>query len=151
MNKEQKIEAIYKEIANKELSFGCVVNWIDNMIYDFYYVWFTGFWNSGKMIFQRKWWLTNWDKSYKQILSETFNRKKVKIIWHPVLIWDVLDYIKEEVWGNYKSIYINYIEFFKNENELKLEKLWKNKRLPIESQSEECINYIYNLIGEWKK
>lgn len=57
----------------------------------------------------------------------------------PVMIWDLLYYIEtnmpewfETVWLSLKSKIVNVY--------------WKEKRKPIEEQSEECIDYIYNLI-----
>jgi hypothetical protein len=49
-----------------------------------------------------------------------------------VMIWDVLDWI--EKWNFFDKIVIL--------------QLWKEKRKPIEKQSEECIEYFYNLIKE---
>lgn len=39
----------------------------------------------------------------------------------------------------------NPLQEFLNNSFTKLFKLWKNKRLPIEDQSEECIEFIYHL------
>ena len=128
--KEEQIYYIYDKVANKKLTFWCIVNWIDKMIYDFYYVWFTGFWNSWKMIFQRKWWLTNWDKSYIQILTETFKKRKIKIIWHPVYIGTILTFANFDEWLQPNDII----------NE------WWDLRRPLEDQHEKTIEYIYNLL-----
>ena len=54
----------------------------------------------------------------------------------PVLIWDVLDWVFEIVW--IRALIMN-----------KSLQLWEKKRLPIEEQNIECIEYIFNLI-EWK-
>ena len=37
------------------------------------------------------------------------------------------------------------LQEFLNNSFTQLFKLWKNKRLPIEDQSEECIEFIYHL------
>lgn len=71
-----------------------------------------------------------------------------KTLWQaPVMIWDVL---------GYKYRYINlpkskenswHYEFdWEVEDMVLLIDLWEEKRLPIEEQSEECIDYIFNLL-----
>ena len=102
------IDKIYEVIANKELSFGCKVS--------------------------------RWDFNEIVIIGQ-YEIKKSKVIriycpddtdylndviWHPVLIGDVLDWIKIEhdLWN---LDYISPIEAIIN---------WKHKRLPIEEQSE---------------
>jgi len=65
----------------------------------------------------------------------------------PVMIWDVLDWRTKL--NDSKSVYFD-------EKIVKLLALWDTKRLPIEKQSEECIDYIFNLKsndrinGRWK-
>jgi len=92
------------------------------------------------------WWVPFliWDKKtfsktimYKD-LYKWIKKWIIKIIWHPVMIWDVLDYISNLLISNWE--YLVLVD--KN----KILKLWKNKRKPIEEQSIECIEYIYNLI-----
>ena len=124
--REQKIEVIYKEIANKELSFGCrfkcnikesAILWIDDY------------------------------KNIKDVYWEIYKLSDVIIKWHPVMIGDVLDYIEKEIWIEdlYKTgrslAMITIIGWLK---------IWKHKRLPIENQSKECIDYIFNLLEQWK-
>jgi len=58
-----------------------------------------------------------------------------KTIQLPVMIWDVLDWIeKQDNWE-----YIDNVEVIN---------IWKNKKLSIEEQSDECIKYIYNLLQD---
>lgn len=148
MNKQDKINAIYKEIANKELSFGCKIiiecttcSWDDiypDTIKARYLQWDWKFW-SEKSKFH---WdlMVDWElSSYSVKLNELWEtpwNNTFEIIWHSVLIWDVLDY-----WQ------INWLWLCSmNDISEAILLLWENKRLPINEQSEECINYIYNLI-----
>lgn len=63
-------------------------------------------------------------------------------IWNnPVLIWDVLDYLskikdKQELESTQYYAWLYDIICIQ----------WRNKREPIEEQSDKCIEYIYNLI-----
>ena len=50
----------------------------------------------------------------------------------PVMIWDVLDYISKKT---FREFLYNYLI----EN-------WKEKRKPIEEQSSDCIDYVFNLL-----
>jgi len=124
MNKEQKLEAIYDKIANKELSFGCKIltdKWIRKVVSV----------NATNIINE---------KHYRN------NKQNILIIWHPVMIWDVLDYIW--IWS--KTISGSVI---KNTYDIEIMlNLWKYKRRPIEEQDNEVIDYIYNLITnkKWK-
>lgn len=54
-----------------------------------------------------------------------------KIIWHPVMIWDVLDYFWNKKWAMTLDRILRF---------------WENKINPIEEQSDECVDYIYGLI-----
>lgn len=64
-----------------------------------------------------------------------------KIIWHPVMIGDVLDWIDKKIWiSNHE-----YEEFVISEVNMVV-LLWDKYLEPIEKQSDECIDYIYSLI-----
>ncbi len=55
-----------------------------------------------------------------------------RIIGHPVLIWHMLERIQDNLPDNEdNNLIFNY---------------WKKLKLPIESQSAECILFVYNLI-----
>lgn len=90
MTREEKLEAIYKEIANKKRTFGCRcrINDGEDVIF----------------IRQNKTW------SYLSIReNEEFTVSlwyTPEIIWHPVMIWDVLDWIEP-----YWSGYVQSVEF----------------------------------------
>ena len=128
MTKKEKLEAIYQEMANKELSFGCIckINDGEDVIF----------------IRQNKTW------SYLSIReNEEFTVSlwyTPEIIWHPVMIWDVLDWIEP-----YWSGYVQSVEFTdRRRRKMNLVLLQRdNKRLPIDEQSDECIDYVYGLIS----
>lgn len=78
---------------------------------------------------------TNWDIKYNHY-DEMFD-----LVNNKVMIGDVLDWL-------YKD------NLFLSDAHRKWEDvilLWEEKRKPIEEQSDECINYIYNLLWEWKQ
>lgn len=62
------------------------------------------------------------------------------------MIWDVFDYINEEkinmVWSD-SSCAIDVRDW---EQSINIFNLWGHKRKPIEEQSDECVNFIYDLI-----
>ena len=121
MTREQKIAAIYEAMANKKRTFGCRCRR-----------------NDGEdVIFIRE----NKTWSYLSIReNEEFTVSlwyAPEIIWHPVMIWDVMYYIRKKYWNNHS--------WFHNDRS-KLIDLWFKEREPIEDQSDECIDYVYSLI-----
>lgn len=68
-----------------------------------------------------------------------------KIIWHPVMIWDVFQWFQDNKSLEYLN---NDIMNTRDKIRQYLPAYWENKRKPIEDQSEECIEYIYNLLKE---
>lgn len=123
MTREEKISAIYKEMANKELTPWCCVEVkAQNEYGDFTYR------------------LSRWDERPTSEIKE--------IIGHPVMIGDVLrqirllagyaldnDLIKKSDFGNVIAHH-NY----------RITQIWEDFREPIEDQSDECIDFIYSLI-----
>ena len=127
MTREEKLEAIYEAMANKKRTFGCRCRRNDGEDVIF--------------IRQNKTW------SYLSIReNEEFTVSlwyTPKVIWHPVMIWDVLDWIEP-----YWSGYVQSVEFTERRRRKKNLVLLQrdNKRLPIDEQSDECIDYVYGLI-----
>lgn len=122
---EEMIDKINLVIANKELSFWC------------------------RMIMKD----CDWDKHNVQYINEDFVYYEnwntwwyeedwvEKIIWHKVMIWDVLDWISGFWEWGFTVWWDGVIDMWQWQ--------WKfNFRKPIEEQSEECIEYIYSLIQE---
>ena len=127
ITKELMIKAIYEKIADKTLSFGCKYNHTSEM----YFIWFITPW------------IAEFDRAYWVKLSKTDIKRNT--IWHPVMIWDVLDYI-DSIEFNHPN---DFIKWHKEKYPIIIDVLfndWENKRKPIEEQSEKCIEWIYNLI-----
>ena len=155
MTREQKLEAIYKEMANKELAFGCKLRfvvgskkseyaadyewkfldeWIvpsENVYEDEYQIFYN--YTEGTYIY----FCTNCEESVL-VYSKDF-----EIIWHPVTIGDVIDWI-EPYWAGYAQD-VRFTEERRRKINLILLQ-WDKKREPIEAQSDECIDFIYSLI-----
>ena len=122
MTREEKLEAIYKEIANDELTFGCKIL-IDREIAT----------------------VIDWDRDWEwiAILREDWcvtrddYENEFTIIGHPVMIGDVLDWVDEHNKSVRKWMlkYEKVIVYF-----------WWNKKEPIDKQSDGCIDYVYSLI-----
>lgn len=60
-----------------------------------------------------------------------------KIIWNPLMIWDILHFLQT---------YANWPDYF--DNCIEILDLWLNKQLPLECQNEKCIDYVNTL---WDK
>ena len=154
--KQEKIDAIYEKIANKDLSFGCRIMLKNQEIVmenqpveygtleNYEVVWsiigryWTLYW----------WWITmEIEKIYfndsfysEEEVSDGFkeefsfdedNEEKdwnLEIIGHPVMLGDVMEYF-------YGSV--RFSEWWK---------CWRKLTKPIEDQSDDCIDFIYNLI-----
>ena len=116
MTREEKLEAIYKEMANKELTPWCCVEIkAQNECGDFTYC------------------LSRWDERPTTEIKE--------IIWHPVMIGDVLDWIDNKMGVSNHE----YEEFVINEVNMAI-LLWLEYLKPIDEQSDDCVNFIYSLI-----
>jgi len=127
MNREDKIKRIYEVIADKTLGFGCgMESWI--------------MWSKATYISQ----IFETDSEFNCILLHWENKtfdvdvSEFNVIWHPVMIWDVLDWI----W--FPKLNIN--RPFGVGTFTKLLHFRTEKRKPIEDQSIECIDFIYSLL-----
>lgn len=139
MTKQDKIDKIYEVIADKTLSFWCRIIDKDSGFVD--------------IITNNYWdiiWLTTKDVHPD---DDFFKEDIMKIIWHPVMIGDVLDWAEKNKYRSYLSN--NIIE---SENQylnrmLWITNIWWEKRKPIEEQSDICIDIIYDLKNklEWYK
>ena len=128
LKREQKLEAIYKEMANKEFTFGCR--------------WKTLNWESATFIRKNRGWKYLYMRRNKEFMIPLWYTPKV--IWHPVMIGDVLDWIEP-----YWSGHVQSVEFTeRRRRKMNLVLLQRdNKRLPIDEQSDGCIDYVYGLIS----
>lgn len=159
MTREEKISAIYAEMANKEDSF-----WLRFIakFQDYKDEYFdareltTLFWREDEdwEVFReaitdggllRNHYYLDEDAWY---IPHIKRGEVLKIIWHPVMIGDVLrqirllagyaldnDLIQKSDFGNVIAHH-NY----------RITQIWEDFREPIEEQSDECIDYVYSLI-----
>ena len=197
MNRKQKIDFIYKKIADKTLSFGCKIRinnaylYTDNKQYEDY------FWSrSVKCIIEWKYAFENEHHFSKmEILNISFYEKfdfdmkisedvirlfeffkedeDLKIIGHPVMIWDVLNRISKDTIRipdccDYcsRELTHDFYEYrcpsplcgfsFNVDNEIEdiridlVTRLWKYLDRPIEEQDDRCIKFIYDMIQDNK-
>ena len=139
LTREEKIDAIYKKIANKDLDFWCKIKLktgeTDTITWKPIWPWIT-------CLF------------FRQIRLDNIE----EIIGHPVMIGDVIDFIEKntqevkpeqtkwegvikiQLWcsrGKAIEIFTGHIIF-----------VWQNKRFPIEEQPDKCIDFIYSLISK---
>ncbi len=131
MNKEEIIEAIYEKIADKTLSFGC---WciVEKFV-------------SKRQICSMVYQDDKNDMNYFYT-KEKWNVYIEDIIWHPVMIWDVLYYIEQNAWNNKWLVNIWWLDEIYRDYDWMLFDLWEDKRKSIENQSKKCIEWVYNLI-----
>ena len=149
MTRAEKISDIYKEMANKEETFWCKVlvdtqkrfgnrleseSGIEDTIIgkirdpdDF-----------RKFNLEDNW--PSYDDWQRSNIDEEEFTCITEVIWHPVMIWDVIKRIKE----NREISYWEYL--VKLLGQLSRPWLWRELGLSIDDQSEECIDYIYSLI-----
>ena len=107
MTREKKLEAIYQEMANKELTPWCCVEVkAQNEYGDFTYR------------------LSRWDERPTSEIKE--------IIGHPVMIGDVMYYIRKKYWNNHSWFH---------SDRSKLIDLRSKEREPIEWQYDDCIRF----------
>lgn len=157
MVRGEKITAIYENMGNKDRTFWCIYIVKDEK------------WRMDD-VRETEWEcmdLTYWDEylvEYWNDMTET--NYLVSIIWHPVMIWDVLDFFKDKRFYctkckkivDWRDVSDNncwweyYCDICNNDSLLDIEDdilfYWYKKREPIEAQQDECIDYIYNLIGK---
>jgi len=149
------IDKIYKVIADKSLTQWCKIDYYEPI--DDYWNWFTTQYIIGNiymfegedsevkpMIVQvidyiRDWWYETEDQfrsnMYPITIKDIENDHHYDVIWHPVMLWTVLDRYEK----------LPHAEVY-TDNSLVIVKAWKDKRKPIEEQPDTLIEYIYNLL-----
>ena len=122
-------------MANKELNLGCKVRfdkWIYTII-DGKNVWFLDSYR------EKDWNIHNTIVIEDGVNSRCYSIEE--IIWHPVMIGDVLDWIERKMGiSNHE-----YEEFVINEVNMAI-LLWGEYLKPIEEQLDKCVDYVYSLI-----
>jgi hypothetical protein len=139
MTKQEMIDKIYEVISDKTLSFGCKIQFYSknlNIMWD---------WSKDKgwkkenilwldYRFSKDVIVYGWsgdEINYVEVEEEWDHWKC--IIWHPVYIWSILDWVWKE-YPIYDTITANILN------------IWKEKRKPIEDNPE-AIEFIYSLIS----
>ena len=134
MIREEKIEFIYKKIADKTLNFWCSFKYKDKDFTEFRIC-----------CIKEGWWIINWIEWWylKEAFRENFINNTI-IIWHPVMIWDVMAYFNEKLYQTLNKTWWVWKYYWVNE---RIIILWFGRmRRPIEEQSDDCIDYIYDLL-----
>lgn len=131
MNREDKIKKIYEVIADKTLSFGCNVLLM---------------WHKKRKVRDIVNCIDKWPFIKTERYDNTeFDKNEYSIIWHPVMIWDVIDYNMDMEW-NYElnPEYNNWLDWdFIRDKTITLR---ENLRRPIEEQTDECIDFVFWLL-----
>ena len=86
-------------------------------------------------------WIDIWRED--KMMTKELNNPHIEIIWHPVMIGDVIDWI-EPYWKGYAQD-VKFSQERKRKINIVLLQ-WDKKRESIETQSDECIDYVYSLI-----
>ena len=128
MTREEKITAIYKEMANKDLSFGCKVKfskWIYTIINK------ESVWSLNSYVTE------NWAIHNTIVIEDRVNSRCYlieEIIWHPVMIGTIFERYSSSRWFIHSQFVMELIEKW----------TWYDR--PIDDQTDECIDYVYSLI-----
>lgn len=169
ITKDQMLEHIYKTIAYKQLSLWCVLRFkekeMDDKYWDIVLFKYVRQWSSSSEWYDwyktqrgdlvcanmREWEFRFISKRYRSPMyrkpDEEWERicddlvdKYFTIIWHDVMIWDTFERFRQEevrdkLVKQFDDIYNLYIGVMK---------MRKDKRKPINKQSEDCIRLIYS-------
>ena len=149
MKKEIMLEVIYKKVARKDFSFGCKVNYFydsfqweeEETLVFLYEVWDSRFFINLDAINKK----INFNYCIVEHLLSQVDDDSYEIIWHSVMKWDVLDWIEKEEKRVLEEEHNPEYDWGCRERQ-KVLVLWRENRKPIENQSIECIEYIYDLI-----
>ena len=151
MTRGEKIQAIYEKIANKELTFWCRVN--------------TEYWRIVSIVEEtadERWYIVVSEESLYndedlgayycwlrvRWLEDMESIDVAKIIWHPVMIWDVLRQIRLLAGYALDNDLIKKSDFWNviAQHNYRITQIWEDFREPIETQSDECIDFVHSLI-----
>lgn len=130
MTKQEKIDAIYEAMADKTLSEGCIVF---NKI-------------SGTNDVVGNVYITVDNKLIEPRFDGLIDKDEYIIIWHPVRIGDVFDFFDKIIFRVESEEALEMLPKYKLQVKSQIIEKWQNKRLPIDDQSEECIDFVYSLI-----
>lgn len=139
MTRDEKIQAIYEKIANKELTFGCRVNteyWrivsiVEETADERWYIVVSeeSLYNDEDLGAYYCWLLVRWLEAMEQI-------DIAEIIWHPVMLGTIFEWYSSSRW------------FINSQFVMELVDKWTGYDESIDEQSDECIDFIYSLISK---
>lgn len=122
ITKQEKIDTIYEKVANKDLSFGCIVKWEEAKYRILKAI------QPHRFEAITTWYI--WYGDYGSVVLTPIS--EYEIIGHPVMIGNVLDYFWDKKWAMTLDRILRF---------------WEEKTKTIEEQPDKCIDYIYNLIS----
>ena len=136
ITKQEKIDAIYEKIARKDIDLWCEIKLKTGVI--------------NTAVWKPAWPLINC-LFFRQIKTEDIG----EIIGHPVMIGDVMDYfenialdkIYDYIWVKKEEIPDLILQKTKDAM-MEIFPFWKQKRLPIEDQSNKRIDIVYSLVSK---
>lgn len=146
--REEMIKKIYEVIADKTLSFGCKVHYLmDRGKREWYHIVWTDLPNCWFHWWLCEDWRWRFDESGES--RPAYQVETDEIIWHPVMIWDVLDWIEvnSKSWIQYDET----ISFFNWEVRTEINDMFilrGETRKPIEEQHDQCIAFIHSLLPD---
>lgn len=120
MDKQKMIDKIYEVIADKTVNFWCKIKYREK--------------HEQRRYYRHDWWQSIcWQDQYTWCHWERYYKRE--IIWHPVMIGDVLDWMENNITKDEYALFHTTLGYRR-----------RTKCKPIEEQSEECIKFIYDLI-----
>ena len=137
MTREEKLNAIYKEMANTDIDEWCIIEayWERWVILD--YNWTRAY----------VWWF-RWDFEKFDDYQHLSIKLWYEVIWRPVMIWDVLRQIRLLAGYALDNDLIKKSDFWNviAQHNYRITQIWEDFREPIDTQSDECIDFVYSLI-----
>ena len=138
MDKQKMLDKIYEVIADKTVSEWCIVQTRENscdICSPWEYCWHKQYYRKWTIWYDDTIFFDRWRITLEDWIS-CWERFWHKVIWYPVMIGDVLDWIYK-TWS-WKDVFHHFNTIAPN---------WVEMRKPIDNQPIECIEYIYNLLG----
>lgn len=124
MTREEKIVAIYKEMADTDIDEWCIIEAYDGerwTILD--YNWTRAY------VWRQRWDFEKFD-DYQHLSIKFW----YEVIWRPVMIGTIFEWYSASKW------------FINAQFVMELIDKWTGYDNPIDDQSDECIDYVYSLI-----
>lgn len=143
ITREKMLAKIYEVIADKTISFWCEV-YVKEVVFDkVIIVWKED--NDYLLIFHKD------GEIYKGVISEEDLNRLRFVRWHPVMIWNILTYIKDSFQRVFikrrqeRNDYGDVLNIVDQET-FDLINLYRFPDKPIDEQDDECIKFVYDLL-----